>query len=343
MDDQSLLTLTPSNEQRALHLYKESIVIDCLNYSPTLPNLNHPEYLDEYAQAGVTAIHFTIQTPDGGLSDFLNQVSLWHELAGNTDCRIAKTTRDIPLAKKEKRKCLIFGIQNAKPLEDDLALVRVFHLLGIRIIQPAYDSQNLLGSGGDEVDAGITKLGKKMIEEMNRIGILIDASHCGFKTTMDAIHFSAKPIAFTHTNPKALCDHYRNKTNEQLKALAERGGVVGLTAFCPISRTQRNKEPTLIDFLDFIDYVSNLIGSEHVGFGLDLAPVVRWDEEGHRIWTQKNPGLAPESIDKISIAGLDRPSGIINIARGLVSRGYRDEEIRGILGENILRLFEAVW
>jgi membrane dipeptidase len=343
MTDNSSLKMTLSEEKRALHLYKESIVIDCLNYSPTLPNLNHSEYLDEYAQAGVTATHFTVQTPDGGLSNFLDQISLWHELARNTGCRIAEAANDIRLAKKEQRKCLIFGIQNAKPLEEDLALIRVFHLLGIRIIQPAYDSQNLLGSGGDETDAGITKLGKKMIEEMNRIGILIDASHCGFKTTMDAIHFSAKPIAFTHSNPKALCAHYRNKTNEQLKALSDRGGVVGLTAFSPISKPQSDQDPTLVDFMNFIDYVSNLIGSEHVGFGLDLAPVARWDEEGHRIWAKKNPGLAPESINKISIEELNKPSKIINISRGLVLRGYTDDEIKGILGGNFLRLFEAVW
>lgn len=343
MTDISSLKMTLSEEQRALHLFKESIVIDALNYSPTLPNLNHSEYLDEYALAGVTAVHFTVQTPDGGLSNFLDQVSLWHELAKKTGCRIAGTANDIRLAKKEQQKCLIFGIQNAKPLEEDLALIRVFHLLGIRIIQPAYDGQNLLGSGGDEVDAGITKLGKKMIEEMNRIGILIDVSHCGIKTTMDVIHYSAKPIAFTHSNPKALCDHYRNKTNEQLKALADRGGVVGLTAFSPISKTQRDQDPTLTDYLNFIDYVCNLIGTEHVGFGLDLAPVARWDEEGHRIWAKKNPGLAPESINKISIEELNEPSKIINIAKGLVSRGYNDCEIKGILGENFLRLFEDVW
>lgn len=343
MAEKDLLTMTESEEQRAMNLYRDSIIIDCLNYSPTLPNLNHPEYLEEYAQAGVSATHFTIQTPDGGLRDFLNQISLWHEVVRNTDCRIAATANDIRVSKKEQRKCLILGIQNAKPLEDNLAYVRIFHLLGIRVIQPAYDGQNLIGSGGDERDAGITKLGRKMIAEMNRIGILIDASHCGFQTTMDAIHFSAKPIAFTHTNPRALCDHYRNKTDEQFKALAARGGVVGLTAFSPISRTHKEKEPTLMDFLDFIDYVSNLIGSQHVGFGLDLAPVARWDEEGHRIWAQKNPALAPQSIDKISIEGLAKPSKIINIARGLVSRGYRDEEIRGILGENFLHLFEQVW
>ena len=98
-----------------------------------------------------------------------------------------------------------------------------------------------------------------------------------------------------------------------------------------------------MDFLDFIDYVSSLIGSNHVGFGLDLAPVVRWDEAGHWAWARQNPGLAPESPDKVSIQGLNQPSHIINIAMGLVSRGYTDDEIRGILGENILRLFERVW
>jgi membrane dipeptidase len=338
-----LLKIRRSEKERANHLYKEAIVIDCLNYSPTLPNLSHPEYLEEYHQAGVSSIHVTIQEPEGDLRNFLHQVSLWHKMAKNTDCRIAEKANDIRVAKKEKRKCLIFGIQNGKPLGEDLDFVSVFHLLGIRVIQLAYDRQNLLGSGGNERDAGVTKLGRKMIEEMNRIGILIDASHCGYQTTMDAIHLSAKPIACTHTNPRALCDHYRNKTDEQLKALAERGGIVGITAFTPISRTHKDKEPSIIDFLDFIDYVSNLIGSKHVGFGLDFAPVARWDESGHRAWAQQNPGLAPESIDKISIQGLDQPSKIINIAMGLVSRGYTDDQIRGILGENILRLFESVW
>jgi len=343
MEEDRFLKLMESEEQRARALYDSAVVIDCLNYSPTLPNLGHPEYLDEYAEAGVTATHFTIHLPYEGLQDFLNQVSLWHELVEETDSCVALSAKDIRTAKEKKKKCIIFGAQNGKPLEENVSFVRVFHKLGIRIIQLAYNDQNLLGAGGDEKDAGVTKLGRKMIEEMNRVGVLIDVSHCGPRTTMDAINYSVKPIAFTHTNPKALCDHYRNKTDEQLKALAARGGVVGLTAYTPISKTHKDKRPTLKDFLDFVDYVVNLIGAEHVGFGLDLAPVVQWDREGAEIWAQKHPGLACDNLDEISIDGLEKPSEIINIARGLVSRGYNDGETKGILGGNFLRLFEEVW
>jgi len=338
-----LLKLTEAEEQRARSLYDNAIVIDCLNYSPTLPDSGHPEYLEEYAQAGVTATHFTIHLPYEDLRDFLNQVSLWHKLAEETDSCVVQFARDIRISKEEKRKCMIFGLQNGKPLEENASFVDVFHRLGIRIIQLAYNDQNLLAAGGDEKDAGVTKLGRKVIEEMNHVGVLIDVSHCGPQTTMDAIEYSAKPIAFTHANPKGLCDHYRNKTDEQLKALAARGGVVGMTAYSPISKTRKDRRPTLRDFLDFVDYVADLIGPEHVGFGLDLSPTVGWDPEGYRIWAQKHPGLAADNIDEISIEGLEKPLDIINIARGLVSRGYNDAEIRGILGENFLHLFEEVW
>ena len=343
MQREGMIYLTQSEEHRAKEIYDQSIVIDALNYSPTLPNLGHSEYLEEYARAGVTAVHFTIQLPYEGLYNFLNQVSLWYEMAEEAECDVATTAKDIRMAKEKKKKCIIFGIQNAKPLEENVSLVRVFHKLGIRIIQLAYNDQNLIGAGGDEKDAGLTNLGQRMIEKMNQIGILVDVSHCGSRTTMDAIHYSAKPIAFTHANPKTLCDHYRNKTDEQLKALANRGGVVGLTAYTPISKTLKEKRPTLKDFLDCIDYVAKLIGTEHIGFGLDLSPIVQWDPEGYRVWAVKHPGLAVENLDEISIQGLEKPFDIFGIARGLFSRGYSDKEIRGILGENFLRLFEEAW
>jgi membrane dipeptidase len=343
MNCDKLFKLTDAQEERIRALYKSSVVLDCVDYSTNLPDLGHPEYIEEYGEAGVTVVNCTIQEPNGGLWDFLNQVSLWYQLAEETHSYVAQSVDDIRRAKEENKKCLIFGIQNGKPLEENVNFVRVFHKLGIRIIQLAYNDQNLLGAGGDEKDAGVTKLGRKMIEEMNRLGILIDASHCGPQTSMDAINYSSRPIAFTHANPKALCDHYRNKTDEQLKALASRGGVVGLTAYSPISRTQKDKRPTLKDFLDFVDYVVTLIGVEHVGFGLDHSPSVRWDREGYYLWAEKNPGLAAQNIDEISIEGLEKPADIFNMSRGLVSRGYSDVEIKGILGENFLRLFGQVW
>ena len=342
MDENKLLKLTESQEERAQAIYDSAIVIDALNYSPTLPSLGHPEYLEEYSKAGVTATHFTIHLPYEGLRNLLNQVSLWYQLAEGTQCSIVESAKDIRTAKEKRGKCIIFGIQNGKPLEENVSFVRIFHKLGIRIIQLAYNEQNLLGAGGDEMDAGVTKLGHKMIEEMNRVGILIDASHCGPQTTMDIIRHSEKPIAFTHANPRALCEHYRNKTDEQLKALAERGGVVGLTAMSLISKTHKDKRPALKDFLDFVDYTVNLVGVKHVGFGLDFAPIFLWDQEAAPTFARKYPGLSGND-DEISIEGLETPSHIIDIARGLVSRGYDDVEIRGILGENFLHLFEETW
>lgn len=340
--DESVI-LTEAEEERARDTYRRSIVIDALNYSPTLPNLGHAEYILELVEAGVTAAHFTVQLPYEDLPDCLKQISLWHQLAEETGARVVALAQDIRVAKEDKKPSIIFGLQNGKPLEEEVSFVRIFHKLDIRIIQLAYNDQNFLGAGGDERDAGVTKLGRRMIEEMNRTGILIDVSHCGPQTTMDAINYSEKPIAFTHANPKALCDHYRNKTDEQLRALASRGGVVGLTAYTPISKTRKERRPVLKDFLDSIDYVVKLIGAEHVGFGLDLSPIVQWDPEGYRVWARRHPGIAVDNIDEISVKGMEKPSDIVNIARGLVSRGYNDFEIRGILGENFLRLFEAVW
>jgi len=338
-----LLTLAREEEKRSKEIYNKAIIIDALTYAPNLASLNRREYLDELTEYGITATNFTIQEPFEDLDDLLNQVSIWHDLANEEGAIIAKTTSDIQKAKKENKKCLILGLQNGKSLSENPRLVRIFHLLGIRVIQIAYNEQNLLGCGGDDKDAGVTKLGRIMIEKMNTVGILVDASHCGYRTTLDAINYSSKPIAFTHANPKFLCNHYRNKTDEELKALAERGGVVGLNAYSNFYMKTKEEKPDLNDFLNCLDYTVNLIGAEHVGFGLDLSPGAKWNPTAYAEWARRNPGLAPNDLEHISLVGLDEPCKIINIARGLVKRGYKDEEIMGILGGNFLRLFSEIF
>jgi membrane dipeptidase len=342
MTKKNILELNKEEEKRAIKIYKNAIVIDALTYAPTLPNFDKVEYLDELFENGITT-NFTIHEPFEDLDDILNQISLWTKMSKKTGTIIVKSAEDIINAKKQKSKCIIFGIQNAKPLGENTNLVLIFHMLGIRIIQIAYNEQNLFGSGGDDKDSGITNLGRKVIEEMNRIGILIDVSHCGYRTTMDAINLSSKPIAFTHANPKVLCKHHRNKTDEELKALADRGGIVGLNAYSLFYKRHKRSIPDLNDFLDCLDYTVNLIGAKHVGFGLDLSPVSKWNPEGYADWARRNPGLAPDNLDQISLIGLDEPSKAINIARGLVKRGYTDNEIKGILGGNFFRLFESVF
>jgi microsomal dipeptidase-like Zn-dependent dipeptidase len=177
------------------------------------------------------------------LREALSSLSEWYRIAEKTGVRFAYSAEDIVQAKKEGKIRVIMGSQNGKILEDDVSLVRVFHRLGMRIIQLAYAEQNYIGSGGDDVDAGISTFGRKIIDEMNEVGILVDVSHCGDKTLMDAIKYSQKPIAITHANPRKLINHHRNKADEQMLACAEKGGVIGLTAWTSITTVKRVRPP----------------------------------------------------------------------------------------------------
>ena len=337
--------LSEREEKRAMEIYQKSIVIDCLSVAPTL---KHPEYLTEIMDAGVTATHFTVYMPHEHLLEALDRIAGWYEMAGQHDTIIALRVDDIVRAKEESRFCAIMGTQNARTIGDNIKLLRILHTLGIRIMQLAYDEQNYIGSGGDEGDCGVTKFGRKVIEEMNRIGILIDVSHCGEKTVMDAIRYSQAPIAITHANPRAKVDHYRCKTDEQIIALAEKGGVIGVTAWSRTAMVKKGTRPHIEDFLDLMEYVIELVGVDHVGFGTDLTPNWDWELDEYREFVERYPGLNTvdgKAIDRKerTVDGLHHVSKIGNIARGLVARGYSEEDIQKILGGNFLNLLRKVW
>jgi membrane dipeptidase len=332
--------LTEKEEKRATELYEKAIVIECLTYAATLA---HPEYIRETRDAGVTATHFTVLGLEDNILGTLDHLAGWYEMVKQNDAIIACTADDIVRAKEEKRPCVIWGAQNAKPLEEDLKYVRILHALGLRIIQLAYDQPNYIGTGGSEPDSGITKFGRKVIEEMNRVGMLIDVSHCGDQTVMDAIKYSQDPIAITHANPRAMVNHTRNKTDEQMLSLAEKGGVIGLVAWSPIAMVRKGVRPNLEDFLDLMEYIVKLIGVDHVGIGLDLTPHWDWDPDDYYRWIKQYPGLAPENIEDRNVEGLDHVSKVKNMARGLVARGYSDDDVLKVLGGNFLNLFRKVW
>ena len=332
--------LTKEEEKRATELFQKAIVIECLTAAPTL---KHPEYIRETRDAGVTATHFTMLALEDNILGALDHIAGWYEMVEQYNAIIARTADDIVRAKEEKRPCVIWGTQNAKPLEEDLKYVRILHALGLRIIQLAYDQPNYIGTGGSEPDRGITKFGQKVIDEMNRVGVLIDVSHCGDQTVMDAIKYSQDPIAITHANPRAKVDEIRNKTDEQMLALTEKGGVIGLTAYSPWARLKKGVRPNLEDFLDLMEYVIKLIGVDHVGFGLDLSPHWDWEPEGYYRWAEQYPDLAALNVEERVVEDLHHVSKVENIARGLVARGYSDDDILKILGGNFLNLFRRVW
>jgi membrane dipeptidase len=210
-------------------------------------------------------------------------------------------------------------------------------------MQLTYQTRNYVGDGCAEgADTGLSSFGRDLIQEMNRLGILVDLSHCGRRTTDEAIDASKKPVVFSHTHPYTLAEHQRNKTDEQIQALAEKGGVMGITEYSPIAEVKPGVRPTIVDYLDQIDYVAKLVGVEHVGIGLDIDETST--SERFAEFKREFPELCRNyDFETRRIDGLSELTDCPQIARGLVSRGYSDDEILMILGGNFMRAFRKVW
>ena len=334
-------------KDRVKALHKESIIIDGLGYA------EHPKYLEEFVddllKTGVAAVNLTVVGTNDGPIESIKKIEEWHRLIEKYDDKLIliKTTLDIEKAKSEAKLGLIMGSQNATIIGNNLSLLGTYKRLGMRIIQLSYSWQNLLGEGcGERTDSGLSTFGIEVVAEMNRLGLAIDLSHCAYQVTMDAIKYSKAPVLFTHANPRALVDHIRNKTDEQIKALAKNGGVMGICAYAPL--VTKDTRPTWAEFLDLIDYVVKLVGPDHVGLGLDFS---LWTQEEYEAWVKDNLNLVPQGPQYgwtwraifVNDQGLAEYSQVFQITEGLIARGYSDQDIKKILGLNLLRVYKEVW
>jgi membrane dipeptidase len=337
--------LSSEDMDTATRVYRESVVIDTLTYMGT--GLSDPSYLYEMRDAGVTCCNITLTDQTTGFRDACIKISAWvKEIDEHSDvAMLALSADDIERAKRENKVAILAGMQNGKPIEDSLELVRVFHRLGIRAIIPSYHYQNYLSSGGGERgNYGLSRFGRNVIREMNRLGIAVDLSHCNEATARDAIECSVKPVCFTHANPTHFQEHHRNKSDDLLRAMAEQGGVIGLTAWSEHLEVALDRRPTVVDMVDMIEYVIDLVGDDHVGFGLDLTPQwVREGPAGYDAFGQIYPEMFNSVYEDRNFAGLERPGGIIDITRGLLARGHSEETIKKVNGGNWLRFFRDVW
>ena len=340
-------------------LHRDAVVIDALDVS-----VMDRVHLEHMRTGGVTAANYTITLGDG--HDFREAVdrilAVDAHLVANADlARKVTSVGEIHAAKADGVVGLIYGFQNATPFEGDERLVAVFAALGVRIVQLAYMTANLLADGCLEPrNAGLTEFGRAVTRELNRARILVDLSHVGDRSTLEAIDASEAPVAFTHANARALSPSPRNKTDEAIRALAARGGVIGFSSL-PSFVSEDPRDATLERYLDHIDHVVGLVGREHVGLGLDFV-------EGHvqgslqpraPKWGGANlpagsAGLAkmlPEHLraDAAALLYLPYAPGIRgsvdlpNVAEGLLRRGYAEPDVRAILGGNWLRLFAEIW
>jgi membrane dipeptidase len=293
----------------------------------------------------------------GGLTGANCTCCVWENFAG-TMANIAKwkswidenddlllqayTTEDIRRAKREQRTAIVLGFQNVSAFEDQLGYIQLFKELGVGIVQIAYNTQNLIGSGCYESnDGGLSDFGREAVAEMNRVGILCDLSHVGPKTTEDVIRASGAPVCYSHVAPAGLKDHPRNKSDEQIRFIVDHGGFVGVTMFPPFLR--RGTDSTVDDYVEAIDYVINIAGEDAVGYGTDFT-------QGHETqffdWITMDKGYARRLTEFGVITGLEGIETIgktPNLTAAMQRAGWPESKIRKVLGENWLSVLAQVW
>jgi membrane dipeptidase len=342
--------------------YREVIVIDGLggpgggvNDNPDA-GLSEQEVKDAH-ESGVTCAHITVgavgsTAPDTAFMETVRGIAYWErEIDRHPDVlgRV-RVASDIGKAKKNKRCGLVYGVQDGVAFETDLARLDDLHALGLRVVQPTYNRRNLLGDGCLEPgNAGLSRSGIEAIERMNSLGILIDLSHCGRQTAADAIRISKKPVAFTHTGSQALSDHPRNRTDAELRAVADKGGVSGIY-FMPY--LSEGRQPTAADIVRHVEHMVQVAGEDHVSIGTDgnFSPTVvdqkYKDAFAKNTRERREAGIgAPWETEEgyLFAADLNTPRRLATLAMMLADRRHSAARIEKILGGNLLRVFGDTW
>jgi membrane dipeptidase len=340
-----------SYSKRAIELVRRSVVVDML--APIKIDFG-PEFytkpLSETAAAdfrasGINAIHHAIGLGGPNAKEqALSFFAIWGNYAARNSHVFTGVDKfaDILRAKRDGKVAVIMGLQNADHFlrPDD---VKTFYDIGQRCAQLTYNSQNRIGSGSTErVDGGVSDFGAEIIKAMNAVGMLVDVSHSGDRTTLDAIALSAKPIAITHSNCRALIDHPRVKTDEAIRALAAKDGVMGITGVRNfVSKTDPT---TIVNYVDHIDHVVKLVGIDHVGIGTD-SDLYGYDDTSPEM-NKMLRGAYKDSYafrEKIDVDGFDHPLKMYDLTEELIRRKYSDQNIQAVLGGNFQRLLTSTW
>lgn len=304
---------------------------------------------------GCDVFAVTALRPQHGVEDALRSIMDWHRVVREfPNLSLALTVRDVRAAKAEGRATLLLAAQDGEFIHDDVGRVEAFHKLGLRMLIPAYNRDNLLCGGVlEHTDAGLSALGRHVVEECDRVGMVLDASHVSRRASLEMVDASANPIVFSHANPKGLVDNARNVDDEQIKAVAARGGVIGTVNWGPlVFRQGMTQRPTVQDYLDHIDYLADLLGTTaNIGIGTDfsLGSYPRHSHDRHgphykTVMTEMNKYVdtywrGPERF----VEGFTWYPEIVDVTRLLRERGYSEADVEGILGGNFLRVFEQVW
>ena len=328
-----------------MHVHDDAIVVDAVS-----PLLTDPKYLNIYKQGGFNCVAPTVGGGEGIAETvrFLGEYQKW--IDSRDDVILARTAKHIEDAKAAGKFSIVYHFQGTEPFENKLETVEAYRELGVRMVQLTYNVRNRVGDGCIEPsDAGLSQFGLALIERLNANRIVVDCAHTGYRTTMEAMEASTRPVVFSHNNAKAVYDTVRSITDDQAKAVAKTGGMIGVNVvpyfIKPIER------PTMDEFIAHIDHFVRLLGPDHVGLGFDYyrgqQPFCS-DEEAVGIWQRHvdtgrwDPKFWPKPT-QLYPEGLDTPAELRNLTKALLAKRYSAEDVKKILGGNWVRVFRAVW
>ena len=329
----------------AVLLHREAIVID-----GTCPLLRRKEFVDWYIEGGVTACAPTVGST-APAEETLRNLGNWHRwIASRGDLALIERADQIPAAKQAGKLGLIFHFQGADPIENDLNLVEAYRALGVCMVQLTYNIRNRVGDGCEEAsDGGLSRFGRDLVARLNENRIIVDGSHTGARTTLEAIDACALPFVFSHANAHAVHACPRNITDDQIRAAAASGGVIGINGFPAF--VGASARPGIDDFLRHLDHVVELVGIDHAALGIDyyegMHPVASAEEANKmyreqiaaRRWSSEVYPPPPHHYP----AGMETPRELPTLTARLLAHGYSAAEVRKVLGENWLRVMRAVW
>ena len=318
----------------AKKIHDRSLVWDTHACFPLNSNSDLTE-LTRYKNKGVTFVSLNIGMDMDSFEKVMQVVARFRKYIASHPDRylLALSVSDILAAKESGKLAIAFDLEGSEPLLGNINMISFYYDLGVRQMLLAYNKDNRASGGCMEGNIGLTEFGKDVIREMNRVGMVVDVSHMGYRATMEAFEVSSKPVIFSHSNPKGLREHARNISDEQIKACAQTGGVIGING---IGDFLGGTSSELI--VQNIEYVLNLVGPEHVGIGLDYVI----DKQEVLDYIKNNPDVFP--ADKIAdFMTFVEPEQIPEFTELLYQKGYSEQVISGILGGNFLRVARETW
>lgn len=288
--------------------------------------------------SGLDVVSLNVGFGDHSLEEHVRVLAYFRDWIARHGDRyvIPRTVADIRAARAAGKLSVVFDVEGMKVLDEEPALVGLFYDLGVKWMLVAYNRTNKAGGGCQDEDPGLTDLGRRVIDEMERVGMVVCLSHTGYRTARDVLEYASKPVLFSHSNPLALVEHPRNIPDDLIDACAATAGVIGING---VSKFLGDPEAGTDAILDHVDYVAGRVGVDHVGISLDTC----FDEQELIDFVKANPEIFPPEHGYGKGLAIARPEQYPDIAEGLLARGYSEADAAKVLGLNFLRVAEAVW